>query len=197
MRDMIMKIFEIIFRMVCNQYESFTERFKPNSNLEILKKDFRKYVTKSLTVGSIESTEDLKLVTCGTLLGPMQILIVYNPFIVMQSGACIAVNGGRYETDSLRPLTIIFVDGLFYRLSKDSQIFILFHELGHSVRGRKRFRRLKEEVACDKFAKANLKNTSAASALTEVRKLVASARGNRILKRISIAEIDKRISAAE
>lgn len=196
MRNYMMELFEMIFKNVCNEYEKYNDRFKNGTDHEVLKKDFRKYVTRSLSVGSIESTEDLKLIRYGTLLGPMQVLIVYNPFIVMQSNACIAVNAGRYNETGI-PLTIIFVDGLFYKLSKDSQKFIIFHELGHSVRGKKKFRKLSEEKSCDRFAKANLHNVSAVGALREVRNTVASARGNRILKRISIAEIDKRISAVE
>ena len=195
MRNYMVKFFEVIFSNVCNEYEKYHDRFKNGTDHEVLKKDFRKYVTRNLTVASIEATKDLKLVTCGTLLGPMRVLIVYNPFIVMQSGACIAVNAGRYGTGI--PLTIIFVDGLFYKLSKDSQLFIIFHELGHSVRGKKKFRKLSEERACDKFAKANLKSISAANALREVKNVITSVRGNRILKKISLVEIEKRIAAVE
>lgn len=196
MRNYMVKFFDVIFSNVCNEYMKYAERFKKGSNFEVLKRDFRKYVTRSLSVGSIESTEDLKLIRYGTLLGPMQVLIVYNPFIVMQSNACIAVNAGRYNETGI-PLTIIFVDGLFYKLSKDSQKFIIFHELGHSVRGKKKFRKLSEERACDKFAKANLKSISAANALREVKNVIISVRGNRILKKISLAEIEKRIAAVE
>lgn len=197
MRNYMMELFNAIFSNVCNKYEKYPDRFKNGTDHEVLKKDFRKYVTRSLSVGSIESTEDLKLIRYGTLLGPMQVLIVYNPFIVMQAGACIAVNAGKYETETV-PLTIIFVDGLFYKLTKDSQKFIIFHELGHSVRGKKKFlRKLSEEKSCDRFAKANLHNVSAVGALREVRNTVASARGNRILKQISLVEIEKRIAAVE
>ena len=196
MRNYMVKFFEVIFSNVCNEYEKYHDRFKNGTDHEVLKKDFRKYVTRSLSVGSIESTEDLKLIRYGTLLGPMQVLIVYNPFIVMQSNACIAVNAGRYNETGI-PLTIIFVDGLFYKLSKDSQKFIIFHELGHSVRGKKKFRKLSEERACDKFAKANLKSISAANALREVKNVITSVRGNRILKKISLVEIEKRIAAVE
>lgn len=196
MRNYMMELFDVIFSNVCNGYEKYPDRFKNDTDHEVLKKDFRKYVTGSLSVASIKATKDLKLVTCGTILGPMRVLIVYNPFIVMQSGACIAVNAGRYNETGI-PLTIIFVDGLFYKLSKDSQKFIIFHELGHSVRGKKKFRKLSEEKSCDRFAKANLKSISAANALCEVKNVITSVRGNRILKKISLVEIEKRIAAVE
>ena len=196
MRNYMMELFNAIFSNVCNKYEKYPDRFKNGTDHEVLKKDFRKYVTRDLSVASIEATKDLKLVTCGTILGPMRVLIVYNPFIVMQSGACIAVNAGKYETETV-PLTIIFVDGLFYKLTKDSQLFIIFHELGHSVRGKKKFRKLSEERACDKFAFENLKSISAANALREIKNVITSVRGNRILKKISLVEIEKRIAAVE
>jgi len=196
MRNYMMELFDVIFNNVCNGYEKYPDRFKNGTDHEVLKKDFRKYVTRDLSVASIEATKDLKLITCGTILGPMRVLIVYNPFIVMQANACIAVNAGRYNETGI-PLTIIFVDGLFYKLSKDSQKFIIFHELGHSVRGKKKFRKLMEEKSCDRFAKANLHNVSAVGALREVRNTVASTRGNRILKKISLVEIEKRIAAVE
>lgn len=195
MRNMIIRLFEEIFRIVCNQYEQYHDRFKNDTDFKVIERDFKRYITKNLSVGSIEST-DTTLVTWGTLLGPMQVLTIYNPLVVMQSGAAIAVNAGSYATVH-GLLTIVFVDGLFDRLSKDSQKFIIFHELGHSVRGKKKFRKLSEEIICDKFAKANLHNVSAVGALQEVKNVVASAKGNYILKRISTAEISKRISAVE
>ena len=192
---MIMKIFEIIFRSVCNAYEQYYDRFKNDSDFEVLERDFKRYITKNLSVGSIEST-DTTLTTWTTILGPMQVLTIYNPLVVMQSGAAIAVNAGSYATVH-GLLTIVFVDGLFDKLSKDSQKFIIFHELGHSIRGKKKFRKLSEERACDKFAFTNLKNISAAHSLREIKNVIASTRGNRILKKISLAEIEKRIAAVE
>lgn len=109
--------------------------------------------------------------------------VIYNPYMVISRGWAVA----GCLTDTISQI-VVFVDDDFMAMSKNTQEFIVWHEIGHIEHRHNSvmlIRNIKHEYEADLFAKTR-SNADGVQALTEISKYVTT---------LSKIELRKRITA--
>ena len=112
---------------------------------------------------------------------PCTVQVIYNPYMVIANGWSIS---GCY-TDTVEQI-VIFVDDDFMQLSKETQQFVFYHEIGHIAcchESNSISRILEYEYEADAYA-ASKSNVDAVQTLTELLPYTPQAE-EEIQKRIS------------